>query len=342
MHNPLHILVCSYLEADQVDRIRAVAGVEVTSVPELLPVPRFPCDHHGARPELDDAGRSRWASLLEAADVCFDIDWDDPAALPARAPRLRWVQASSAGIGQFMVRTGLAASAISFTTAAGVHAAPLAEFALSGVLHFVKDVPDLQERRRARTWDRTAVGSLAGRRLLVVGLGHIGRRVATTFAGLGVEVWGAGRPGQTYDVAALTRTATTDDLAALLPHCDIVVLAVPLTPATDGLIGAAELAALPDRAILVNVARGSVVDEPAMIDALASRRLLGAVLDVTAREPPPGDSPLWELPNVLLCPHSASTLVTENATLVDLFLDNLERFRAGAPLRNLYRAELGY
>lgn len=342
MHNPLRILVCSYLEPDLVDRIRAVPGVEVTNAPELLAVPRFPCDHNGARPDLDDAGRARWASLLAEADVCFDIDWEDPAALPTRAPNLRWVQASSAGIGQFMARTGLASSPIAFTTAAGVHAVPLAEWALTGVLHFVKDVPDLEARRAAHGWDRMAIGSLAGRRALVVGLGSIGRRVAATFAALGVDVWGAGRPGRAYDLPSLSRIGTTEDLGELLPHCDILVLATPLTPATQGLIGAAELAALPEGAVIVNVARGQVVDEPAMIDALRSRRLLGAALDVTATEPLPDDSPLWDLPNVLLCPHSASTLVTENATLVDLFLDNLERFTTGEPLRNLYDAERGY
>ncbi len=342
MTDPLRILVCSYLEGHLVDRIRAEPGVEVLDAPELLPVPRYACDHHGGTPDLADADRSRWAGLLASADVCFDFDWEDPDRLHGRAPDLRWVQATSAGIGQFLARTGLDSTPIAFTTAAGVHAAPLAEWVLTGVLHLVKDVPDLQRRQAAHRWERLAIGSLAGRRALVVGLGRVGRQVAASLGALGVEVWGAGRPGRPYDVPELARIGATDALDELLPHSDILVLACPLTRETLGLIGPAELALLPEGAVVVNVARGRVVDEPGLVEALRSGRLLGAALDVAATEPLPDSSPLWDLPNVLLCPHSASTLVTENATLVELFLDNLGRFRAGAPLRNLYEAGRGY
>jgi glyoxylate/hydroxypyruvate reductase A len=342
MNQPVRILVCSYLEGPLVDRIRAHGGVEVLDAPELLPIPRYPCDHHGNHRDLDRAALDRWGELLGEAEVCFDFDWEDPSRLPQRAPHLRWIQATSAGIAQFMSRTGLDSSPIVATTAAGVHAAPLAEWVLTGVLHFVKNVPDLQARQAAHRWERMAIGSLAGRRALVVGLGHVGSRVAVTLASLGVEVWGAGRPGGSYSIPELARIGSTADLAELLPHCDIIVLACPLTPDTLGLVGGPEMALLPTGAILVNVARGQVVDEPALIEALRSRRLAGAVLDVATVEPLPVDSPLWDLDNVLVCPHSASTLATENATLVDLFLDNLDRFSAGQPLRNLFRAERGY
>jgi glyoxylate/hydroxypyruvate reductase A len=342
MPQPVRILVCSYLEGPLVDRIRAHPAVEVMDAPELLPVPRFPCDHHGAHRHLDEADVARWRELLGSADVCFDFDWEDPARLAERAPALRWIQASSAGIGQFMARTGLASTGVAVTTAAGVHAAPLAEWVLTGVLHFVKDVPDLQARQREHRWDRMAVRSLAGRRALVVGLGSIGRRTVAVLAALGVEVWGAGRPGRSYDVPGLTRIGSTAGLAELLPAVDIVVLACPLTPETLGLLGRTELELLPAGAIVVNVARGPVVDEEALIDALRSRHLLGAALDVTAVEPLSADSPLWDLDNVLLCPHSASTLETENASLVDLFLDNLDRFLGGTPLRNRYHPDQGY
>jgi glyoxylate/hydroxypyruvate reductase A len=342
MSQPHRILICSYLEEELVERIRSHSGTEVINAPELLPVPEFPCDHGGPRRELDAGGQARWREFLASADVCFDFDWQDPARLPERAPDLRWIQATSAGIGQFMQRTGLASSSIRVTTAAGVHAAPLAEWVLTGVLHFVKDVPDLQARQAAHRWERTTIGSLSGRRALIVGLGSIGRRVTASLAALGVEVWGAGRPGHTYEIAGLSRVGTTDDLAALLPHCDIVVLACPLTPGTLRLVGAEELALLPPGAIVVNVSRGQVIDEPALVEALQAHRLLGAVLDVVAAEPLAADSALWDLDNVLLSPHSASTLVTENATLVDLFLDNLDRLVAGAPLRNEFHAEQGY
>jgi phosphoglycerate dehydrogenase-like enzyme len=342
MSELLPVLICSYLEEPLVEVIGATPGVEVLNAPELLPVPRYPCDHTGPRPDLAEGALARWGELLGRAEVCFDFDWDAPARLPERAPRLRWIQATSAGIGGFMTRTGLSRSSITVSTAAGVHVAPLSEWVITGVLHFVKDIPLLQARQRDHRWQRVAVGALAGRRALVVGLGNVGRRVVETLAGLGVEVWGAGRPGGRYDVPRAMRLGSTDELAEMLPAADILVLSCPLTPETEGMIGRSELALLPERAIVVNIGRGQLVDEDAMIEALVAGRLGAAVLDVARVEPLPEDSPLWELDNVLICPHSASTFATENATLVELFLDNLQRFRAGAPLRNVYRADRGY
>jgi phosphoglycerate dehydrogenase-like enzyme len=314
----------------------------VLNAPELLPQPRYASDHTGSRRDLDEAGLRRWRRLLAQAEVCFDFDWDQPEMLPERATKLRWIQATSAGIGGFMDRTGLSASSITVTTAAGVHAVPLSEWVLTGVLHFVKEIPLLQARQREHRWQRTAVGALAGRRAVVVGLGHVGRRVAHVLAALGVEVWGAGRQGGSYDGAGLARVGSTAALAGMLPGCDILVLCSPLTPETEGIIGRAELTLLPEHAIVVNIGRGQLVDEEAMIEALRARRLGGAVLDVARVEPLPQDSPLWNLDNVLICPHSASTFANENAALVELFLENLQLFRSGGPMRNQYRADRGY
>ena len=128
----------------------------------------------------------------------------------------------------------------------------------------------------------------------------------------------------------------------MLPTAEVVVLATPLTDATTGLLSRDRIAALPRGAIVVNVARGQVVDEAALVEHLTSGHLGGAALDVFEVEPLPASSPLWDLPNVIVSPHSASTLVSENATLVDLFVDNLRRFLAGRPLRNTYDATKGY
>ncbi|HTW97854.1 MAG TPA: D-2-hydroxyacid dehydrogenase [Acidimicrobiales bacterium] len=342
MSDTLTVCICSYLEDGHAAAIAGAPGVEVLYAPELLPVPRYVSDHHGAARHLDDAGLQRWREMLAQAEVCFDFDWQDPAGLPARAPRLRWIQATSAGIGGFMARTGLDASTIVVTTAAGVHATALTEWVLTGVLHFVKDVPDLQRRQAGHRWERLTIGALAGRRAVVVGLGQVGSHVATVLASLGVEVWGAGRPGASYDIPAQSRLGTTAEVDALLPGCDILVLCAPLTGETEGLIGPAQLALLPERAILVNIARGQLVDEEALIGALSRHEIGAAVLDVARSEPLPPDSPLWDLDNVLICPHSASTFATENGALVELFLDNLSRFRRGEALRNLYRPERGY
>jgi glyoxylate/hydroxypyruvate reductase A len=343
----LTIVIGSFLEPGLVARIAAApAAGRVIYEPGLLPVPRYPCDHGGQQRDLSPGDLDRWRALAAEADAYFDFDWLDPAGLPARSPGLRWIQATSAGIGAFMQRTGLDASVqragLTVTTAGGIHAIPLAEFAVMGALHFVKGVPHLQEQQRARHWERYTTRQLAGQRALVVGLGGMGRQVAASFAALGVEVWGLGRPGAAYDVPALSRVITRDGLDAALPGIGIVVLCCPLTDETAGLIGARQLRLLPRGAILVNIARGPVVDQAAMTDALRDGHLAGACLDVFAAEPlPPGD-PLWGLDNVIVSPHSASTVATENDALTDLFLDNLARLAAGEPLRNRYDPARGY
>lgn len=337
------VLIASPLQPELVERVAAtVPGVEVLWDPALLPVPRYPSDHGGTRPDLDDAASERWSAMLAAADVCFDLDWRDPSALPRSAPRLRWVQATSAGIGGFLQRTGLDRSSITFTTAAGVHAVPLAEFALTGVLHLIKGVPHLRAQQAAHRWERYATTSVRGKRAVVVGLGSIGRETCRLLAAVGLDVCGVGRPGGTYDVPGAGRVVGTDELDAVLPSADVVVLATPLTEETAGLLSRARLAALPDGAVVVNVARGQVVDEPALVAELTSGRLGGAALDVFEVEPLPEDSPLWDLENVLVSPHSASTLTSENGAIVDLFTDNLQRFLDGRPLRNRYDPARGY
>ncbi|MFI5914043.1 D-2-hydroxyacid dehydrogenase [Dactylosporangium sp. NPDC051541] len=321
-------LIATYLEPELVARIAAEPGVEVLYEPELLPVPRYCCDHTGTKRDLSPAQQGRWTELLGRADVAFDFDWQDPAELPRRAPNLRWVQATSAGIGGFVQRTGLDRTGMTFTTAAGIHAVPLAEFAVTGALHFIKGIPELRRRQAARTWERYTTAQLAGRTVTVVGLGGMGRQVAATFAALGTKVLGLGRD-------------RIGELDEVLPGTDVLVLCCPLTPRTEGLIGAKQLDLLPAGAILVNISRGPVVDEPALIAALVADRV-SAVLDVFATEPLPAGSPLWDLDNVLVSPHSASTVGTENAALTDLFCDNLRRYRAGEPLRNLYHRDRGY
>jgi phosphoglycerate dehydrogenase-like enzyme len=260
--------------------------------------------------------------------------------MAANCPRLRWVQASSSGIGQFIERSGLGDSDITFTTAAGVHAIPLAEFALTGVLYFVKELPYLARRQSARSWERYTTRQLAGRRVTVVGLGQVGRKTCELFTALGAQVVGVARGADAPGVAG--PVVAVDAIDEVLPHTDAVVLCCPLTPQTRGLLSARRLRLLPPGAIVVNIARGPVIDEPAMIEALADGHLGGAFLDVAAVEPLPADSPLWDMPNVLISPHSASTVDAENATLTSLFCDNLRRWLDGAPLRNVYSREKGY
>ena len=341
--SPVRVLVASALEGEYVERIAATdSRVEVLYAPELLPVPRYAADHHGPPRDLTDAQLGQWRSLLSAAQVSFDFDWYAPEDMAVNCPNLRWVQATSSGIGQFLERTELGKTDITFTTAAGVHAVPLAEFALTGMLYFVKGLPALAERQNQHRWERYTTRLLAGQRVLVVGLGRVGMKVAEVFSALGIEVWAAVRDARALDCASVTKAVDVASIDEVLPEVNGVVLCCPLTPQTAGLLDERRLRLLPAGAIIVNIARGPVIDEPAMIAALADGHLGGACLDVASTEPLPGDSPLWDMGNVLISPHSASTVDSENAALTDLFCENLQRWLAGDPLANIYSRDKGY
>jgi phosphoglycerate dehydrogenase-like enzyme len=337
------VLIATPLEAEHVHRIEAAdPRVCVIYEPDLLPVPQYAADHGGAQRELPPAELARWADLRALAEVSFDFDWQAPGQMAANCPRLRWVQGTSAGLGGFLQRTGLDQAPLVITTAAGVHGIPLAEFALTGLLYFTKDVPGLRSRQGAALWLPQETATLAGTRALVVGLGGIGREVARTLAAVGVEVIGAGRPGREYDVPGVSGYVTDTAIDEVLPGVQSLVLACPLTERTRHLIGARQLALLPRGAIVVNVARGAVIDEAAMAAALASGHLGGACLDVFEQEPLPASSPLWSMSSVLISPHTASTVAAENGLIADLFIDNLHRWLDGAPLRNVYDRSAGY
>lgn len=342
--NAFKILIASPLEADQIARIADAAPERaiVMHAPELLPTPNYMADHHGTKPQLTDTGKARWLSLLADANILFDFDWMAPERLPETAPRLRWVQGTSAGLGEFLERTGLARSSILITTAAGVHASALAEFTVLGLLYFRRRIPWLLERQAMHSWQRYTNRELAGSRVLVVGLGAVGREIARALAALGLEVWGSRRSPESTMPPGITRLVRSAELREALPHINALVLACPLTAATRHMIGSAELAALPSDSVLVNVGRGALIDEPALITALREKRLAGAALDVFETEPLPRDSPLWDMPNVLVSPHSASTVEAENRRIVDLFITNLHRLLAGQQLINEYRRERGY
>ncbi len=343
MTDALHVLIASPLEAEHANRI-ALADPRVSLLyePALLPVARYPCDHTGIARDLDAAALARWAALRATADVSFDFDWQAPGQIAANCPRLRWIQGTSAGIGGLLDRTGLIKSPIVFTTAAGVHGVPLAEFALLGLLHFAKGMPGLARAQAERRWDLHATKLLRGSRVLLVGLGGVGREIARLLAAAGVLVTGAGLPGKRYDVDGLSECVADKGIAGVLASVDALILACPLTERTRHLIGERELALLPAGAVVVNVARGAVIEESALIGALEAGHLGGACLDVFETEPLPPSSPLWAMPNVIISPHSASTVADENRLLTDLFIENIGRWLAGEPLRNVFDRDAGY
>ncbi|MCI0433058.1 MAG: D-2-hydroxyacid dehydrogenase [Gemmatimonadetes bacterium] len=231
-----------------------------------------------------------------------------------------------------------------FTTASGVHAVPLAEFCMLAMFAHSRDLFRMLRGQAVRQWERFAATDLTGRTLGILGMGAIGRELARRARHTGLHVLGIRRRLDHLTAPDLHLDALfeTSHLAHVLPRLDYLVLAAPATPQTWHMIGAREFDLLPAGAFLINVGRGSLVDEGALVGALESGRLSGAALDVFEDEPLPVSSLLWSMPNVIISPHSASTSDRENPRITDLFCENLDRFLHGAPLRNVYDPARAY
>lgn len=293
-----------------------------------------------SRPDLDVAnadGPGDAVARLRTADalVTNTLHWDD-ALLDALDPG-DWVQTTSAGYAAFPVEA-FDERGVAFSTAAGVTAATVAEHAFALALSFTRRLPVYTARQCDHEWDRsdsTALSDWTGSMLTVVGLGNIGEGVARRGLAFAMVVNGVKREPDDYDGCLdRDRVVGSGALSSILPETDLLVLAVPLTDETRGLVDGAVLEALSDTAVLVNVSRGPVVDQDALVDALEDGRIGGAGLDVFETEPLPADSPLWGHEDVVLTPHVAGRSEHFVPRFVDLFLGNLDRRTTGEPLRN--------
>ena len=328
------VMIASPLEAEHAARIAAAFPdrAEVVFRPDLLPPTRYRGDHDGDPTWARTPDQQReWLELLAVAEILWDFPFTAHDNLMEVTPRLRWVQTTSAGVGQLVRRLGLQGSSLIVTTASGIHAQPLAEFVFGALLGHVKRFDHLRVEQRAHRWERFSSGTLAGQVIAIVGPGRIGREVARIARAFRMTTWAMGRdsaPGRA-EALGVDRLFGREELGEMLAGADCVVLCAPHTAETEGMIGRAELRAMRPGAVLVNIARGAMVDEDALIDALRSGHLGLAALDVFREEPLPPESPLWDLPNVLVCPHSASTADGENARLTERFIANLGHYLAG-------------
>lgn len=293
----------------------------------------------------DDA--ATLAREMADADVFFGFHLAD--ALVERASRLRWIQSASAGIEQSLT-PAVRARDIRLTNGAGIAAAGIAEHVLGVMLAFTRHLHVAVRLQAARRWDRrsvmlgtgTPLRDFAGSRVVVLGLGPIGLAVGARASALGAIVRGLRRRPQLEAPPAFERVVGREGLDDLLRWGDFVVVAVPHTADTERMIGARELALLRREAHLVNIARGSVIDETALVDTLRRGAIAGAGLDVFEEEPLPSANPLWELPNVIITPHVSGSVPRYLERAAELFTDNLERFLSGRPLRNEVDKALGY
>ena len=287
---------------------------------------------------LPDAARIAVGDRAEAfADAAPEADvilnWTGSRALLQQvwrmAPRVRWVHSRAAGLDDLLF-PDLVESPATLTNAQGVFSEILAEFVIGAVLFFAKGFRRMLRSQQAGVWDQFDTVQVAGQIMGVIGFGDIGRAAARRAEALGMQV------------IALRRRSEPERRRELLARSDYIVLSAPLTPETRGIVGEAELRAMMRTAVLINVSRGPLVDEAALIAALREARIGGAALDVFDQEPLPTGHPFYALDNVLLSPHAADHTPDWKQRAMQMFLDNFERYRKGEPLRNVVDKQRGY
>lgn len=337
----LRVVVATPLSEAHCKRIESLEPrVEMIRDQSLLPPMRHPADFAGdpsfSRTPEEQA---RFDALVDSAEVLYGIPDVSPAALKRTLdanPTLRWVQIMAAGGGGQVAAAAPDAEQLKrvvFTTAAGVHGAPLAEFAVFGILAGAKTLPRLMAQQRAHEWSgRWTMGQVSEQTILVLGLGGIGGVVAAQLKGLGATVIGTSR--RPVDVPGVDRLIDPSRIVEVAPDIDGVVATLPGTSATEGMLGAALFSALKPGATVVNVGRGTVIDESELIAALKDGRVGFAALDVFAEEPLDPGSELWDLPNVLVSPHTAALNEAEDRLIAELFARNATRFLDGEELIN--------
>lgn len=297
-----------------------------------------------------DGGLAPSAEALAAvgnAEVYFGFGMTRPLFIAAR--ELRWIQSAAAGVASLRYPEMLDSNVV-LTNSAGVHAIPIAEYVVGGVLALLRGLDVAARQQREREWNKepwVSLESIAREvgecRVLVAGAGGIGGAVATRLSALGADCVGVRRRVALGTPPGFSRVVGMDGLDVELEQADVVVLAAPMTDETAGMLDARRLDLLPRHAIVVNVARGALLDEEALAARLATGRLRGALLDVFRREPLAAESPFWGLSNAIITPHISPVSPRRFwQRELALFLENWERYRAGAPLRNIVDLQAGY
>ncbi len=273
------------------------------------------------------------------------LSWAAPRALLRSVflacPRLRWVHSRSAGLDSSLFPE-LVESPIPLTNGTGVFSQSLGEFVLAAVLYFAKDFPRMLRNQRAERWEPFDVEEIAFQTAGIVGYGDIGRAAARRLHAMGMKVLALKRHVPTSPDPFIAEFYKPEQMNAMLAQCDYVIVAAPLTPDTRHMISGPQFAAMKPTAIVINVGRGPVIDQAAMVSALTSKRIRGAGLDVFEQEPIPVGDPIWQLDNVLVSPHCADNTKDWLNDAMRFFLRQYDRFEKGEPLENIVQKHLGY
>lgn len=330
----VRVVVAADFDETLIDRIRAVS----------------------ARLDVAQHRKGGPLEVVASAEVLLAQGW---LPKPEQAPDVRWVQLMSAGADHAMKRPLVATTDVTVTTASGIHASPIGEYCMAMILAMAYEVPrflDLQARAEWLAPDRYVPRTLRGQTIGVVGYGSIGRELARLADGFGMRVIAVKRdPSTMVEDDGYTAPGTGDpdgtipvavhppeELAKVAAESDFLVSTLPGTPATRHLIDDAVLAAMKPSAVLVNIGRGAVIDEAALVEVLRAGRIAGAALDVFEEEPLPTDSPLWSLPNVIATPHVSGNSDRYDEMVTDVFVENLARYLDRRPLLNVLDRARGY
>lgn len=328
----IRIVLTTPFEESTVRRIEAVSGrLRVDQASSWVV----------AEKKGDFSHREALTGLLREAEIVYGWIHQFPKDLMERTSRLKWIQVMSAGVDLLPER--ILKSPLRIATASGLHGTPMGEVVLEMMLMLVKDASACLAMKQAREWRRFKPKLLRGQTVGVLGLGVIGREIARLCKAFGMKVVGIRRSGGEGDILPeVDRVYGPEGLAELLAESDFVVLALPLTHETRGWIGEKELRHMKPTACLINVARGAIVDEAALIRALAEQRIAGAGLDVFVQEPLPPESGFYALSNVIFSPHISGEMPDYEARATDVFCENLRRYLTGQPFVHEVDKQKGY
>jgi len=332
----LNVLVISSIGRESLRQIAAVSPkIKLQDASDLWDAPDMVTAERKG-----DFSNKEFEALLAEAEVLYGYRF--PKNVIASAPKLKWIQTMLAGV-DHILDNDIVKSPVILTNMSGIHATPVSEVALEMILMFAKQASLCFHLKQEKRWQRFIPVLLRSKTVGIVGLGSIGKEVARLAKAFGMRVVATRRSAKRVARARYVDTVLPrEQLPALLSESDFVVLALPLTPETNKLIGERELRTMKSTAYLINVGRGSVVDEEALIRALDEHWIAGAGLDAFTTEPLPVESKLWDIPNVILSPHVAGRLENYSAVTTELFCQNLERYLGGKKLLNVVDKKRGY
>ena len=333
---PISLLVGWDLRSDLLDSIATLDPRVRLLNREIAPLPKAT--------QLWPPFPNELVPLLPETEILLTLRL--PPGVPDSMPRLKWIHSQAAGVDYFAMSPRLADSGVVVTTSSGVHAVPLSETVIGAIIALAKGFPEAMRHQARHEWIRYTPFDVVGSTVGIIGAGKIGSMVAERCKGLGMRVLGVRRTvdaeAATLPPAPFDRLFPPDGLQGLLGQSDYVVVTAPSTPETIGMLGERQFAQMKPGARLINVSRGDLIVEADLIHALESGQVGGAYLDVFEREPLPADSPLWDMPNVLITAHSGAGSPGRDDRVVELFCENLRRYLSGKALLNVYDRGRGY